>query len=92
MESQIGCPDPHPGKRLASDAAPDQNFWSADISQKFLQNKKTGTNVLKKFLAVGDSPRVTQRIISSRLLNHPPLEISHRQTPNGHWRDVRSWG
>jgi hypothetical protein len=42
MESQIGCPDPHPGKRLASDAAPDQNFWSADISQKFLQNKKTG--------------------------------------------------
>jgi hypothetical protein len=26
----------------ASDAAPDQNFWSADISQKFLQNKKTG--------------------------------------------------
>jgi hypothetical protein len=41
MESQIGCPDPHPGKRLASDAAPDQNFWSADISQKFLQNKKS---------------------------------------------------
>jgi hypothetical protein len=40
MESQIGCPDPHPGKRLASDAAPDQNFWSADTSQKFLQNKK----------------------------------------------------
>jgi hypothetical protein len=40
MESQIGCPDPHPGKRLASDAAPDQNFWSADISQKFCKTKK----------------------------------------------------
>jgi hypothetical protein len=66
MESQIGCPDPYPGKRLASDAAPDQNFWSADISQKFCKTKNR-IDVLKKFPAVGDSPRVAQRVISSRL-------------------------